>query len=136
VPAEVVAAHVELARSRAYYAELESEFVLATRSLLWTLARRKQNAAMLRRITAPVLLIHGDADRLVPVASARAAAVANPDWRYEEFADSGHVPQLEWPERTAATLLDWLGAQGADAAGRTVGVHRPSPDRTADAPAV
>jgi pimeloyl-ACP methyl ester carboxylesterase len=129
VPAEVVAAHVELARSRAYYAELEAEFVLATRSLLWTLARRKQYAAMLRRITAPVLLIHGDGDRLVPVAAARAAARANPSWRYEEFPDAGHVPQLEWPERTASTVLDWLAREGADAArlaGSTVRADAPS----------
>lgn len=116
VPAEVVQAHVELARTRAYYAELESEFVLATRSLLWTVARRRQYAAMLRRIVVPVLLLHGDSDRLVNVASARAAARANPAWRYEEFADVGHVPQLEAPQRTAETILDWLTREGARAA--------------------
>jgi pimeloyl-ACP methyl ester carboxylesterase len=116
VPPEVVAAHVELARTRTYYAELEAEFVLATRSLLWTLARRRQYNAMLRRITAPVMLIHGEKDRLVPVASARAAARANPGWIYHEIEDVGHVPQLEVPKRTAALILDWLAHEGAGAA--------------------
>jgi pimeloyl-ACP methyl ester carboxylesterase len=117
VPQEVIEAHVELARSRSYYAELEAEFVLATRSLLWTLARRRQYNAMLRRIVAAVLLIHGEKDRLVSVTSARAAARANPEWRYEEIEDAGHVPQLEVPQRTANLILDWLVSQGAPAAG-------------------
>lgn len=125
VPPEVVQAHVELARTREYYEELESEFVLATRSLLWTVARRRQYAAMMRRIVVPVLLLHGDSDRLVNVASARATARANPGWRYEELADIGHVPQLEAPERTAGRILDWLGREGARAAEDARGVALP-----------
>jgi len=116
VPRSVLRAHVELAESRGFYAELESEFVLATRSLLLTLARRRQYRAVLRQIDVPVLMVHGAKDRLVPVSSARVAARGNPGWRYEELPDVGHVPQLEVPERTAELLLDWLGAEGAVAA--------------------
>jgi pimeloyl-ACP methyl ester carboxylesterase len=119
VPREVLEAHIELARTREYYREMEAEFVLATRSTLWTLARRRRFNTLLRGIGVPVLLLHGDADRLVNVAAARAAARANPTWRYEELPDVGHVPQLEQPQRTAEILLDWLaheGAAGAEAA--------------------
>ena len=56
-----------------------------------------------------MLLLHGDEDRLVPVAAARAAAKANPAWRFEVAEDVGHVPQLEVPEWTAGHILDWLG---------------------------
>jgi pimeloyl-ACP methyl ester carboxylesterase len=120
VPADVVRAHVELGRSRQYYTELEAEFVLATRSLLFTLARRRRFSAMLRRILVPVLLLHGEKDRLVSVTSARAAARAHPSWRYGEAPDVGHVPQLEVPEWTAGQILDWLGTQ-AQAAAREAG---------------
>jgi pimeloyl-ACP methyl ester carboxylesterase len=120
VPVDVVRAHVELGRSRQYYTELEAEFVLATRSLLFTLARRRRFSAMLRRILAPVLLLHGEKDRLVSVTSARAAARAHPTWRYAEAPDVGHVPQLEVPEWTAGQILDWLGTQ-AQAAAREAG---------------
>ena len=116
VPAEVVEAHMELGRSRTHYAEVESEFVEATRSLLWMLAKRHQYNGMLHRIVVPVLLMHGAKDRLVSVAAARAAARANPSWRYEEAPDVGHVPQLEVPRWTAERILDWLSTQGAGAA--------------------
>ena len=125
VPSAVVQAHIDLGRSRRSYAELEAEFVLATRSLLWTLARRRRYEALMRRILAPVLLLHGDADRLVPVAAARAAARAHPTWRYEEAHRVGHVPQLEVPDWTAQKILDWLGTQAELAAAEAAGTSRP-----------
>jgi pimeloyl-ACP methyl ester carboxylesterase len=124
VPPDVVEAHVQLGRTRRYYAEMEAEFVLATRSLMWTLARRRRYAAMMNRILAPVLLLHGEKDRLVAVASARAAARAHPSWRYAEAPDVGHVPQLEVPEWTAAQILDWLATQGSRAAREATGAVR------------
>jgi len=116
VAPEVLRAHVELAERREWYPELEAEFVEATRSLLVAMARRRQYRATLARITAPVLLVHGRKDRLVPVASARAIARAHPGWRYEEVEDAGHVLQLEVPERMAHLVLDWLAHEGAGAA--------------------
>jgi pimeloyl-ACP methyl ester carboxylesterase len=63
-----------------------------------------------------VLLIHGTADRLVPVGAARAAAHANPSWSVRELPGVGHVPQLEAPQDTADAVLGWLGGAGAHAA--------------------
>jgi pimeloyl-ACP methyl ester carboxylesterase len=116
VPEEVIEAHFALARSRRWYAEIEQEFVTATRSLLWSLARRRQLAATMRSIRGPVLLLHGDEDRLVSIEAARAVARANPSWRFEVANGVGHVPQLEVPQWTAGHLLDWLGTQAAVAA--------------------
>jgi pimeloyl-ACP methyl ester carboxylesterase len=65
-------------------------------------------------VTAPVLMIQGDRDRLVPVTAARDVAQRNPGWRYVELAGVGHVPQLQVPDRVAAEVLDFLGvAAGA-----------------------
>ena len=71
---------------------------------------------MLRNITVPVLLLHGDQDRLVPIAAARATAAANPTWSFEVARGVGHVPQLEVPEWTTGQTLSWLDNDGAAAA--------------------
>jgi pimeloyl-ACP methyl ester carboxylesterase len=115
IPAEVLQQHLELARERQEYPDVDAELVIAARSLLWVLARRRQHAAMLRSITAPVLLLHGDKDRLVPIAAARATAAANPLWRFEVAHGVGHVPQLEAPDWTVAHILDWLATDGVAA---------------------
>jgi pimeloyl-ACP methyl ester carboxylesterase len=127
VPADILRAHVHLAQTRTYSADMEAEFVTATRSLMFLLARRRRHAAMLRSIRGPVLLLHGEKDRLVSVTAARAAARANPTWRYEEIADVGHVPQLEAAAWTRDVVLDWLATDGASAADRARGAVRPAP---------
>jgi len=83
------------------------------------IARRRRVGTQLRTIMCPVLLVHGALDRLVHVASARAAAKAHPHWRYAELPGIGHVPQLEAPDRTAGIIFDWLADEGAEATSRT-----------------
>jgi pimeloyl-ACP methyl ester carboxylesterase len=77
----------------------------------------------IRSVTCPVLLIHGTADRRVPIGAARAAVRANPAWSLREFGGVGHVPQLETPRDTADAVLGWLGSAGQQAsqAARTAG---------------
>jgi pimeloyl-ACP methyl ester carboxylesterase len=108
VPADVVDLHIELAGQRREFSDVDSEMLSAAQSLLWVLADRRRYAAMQRAIDVPVLLLHGDQDRLVHIASARAAAAANPSWRFEVARGIGHVPQLEAPEWTAEHVLSWL----------------------------
>jgi len=116
VPRTVVDAHLDLARERQDYPDVDGELIVATRSLLWVLARRRLHASMCRGISVPVLLLHGDQDRLIPISSARAAAAANPTWRFEVATGVGHVPQLEVPEWTLNHMLDWLETDGLAAA--------------------
>jgi pimeloyl-ACP methyl ester carboxylesterase len=75
---------------------------------MWTLARADQYRAMLRRIDVPVLLINGEADRLVPIAAARRAAVANPGWDTVFLPGVGHTPQLETPGLVVDAVSKWL----------------------------
>lgn len=126
VPRDVLRAHIELAHRREAYTDMDGEFVVATRSLLWTLARRRRVLAKLQAIRQPVLMLHGDRDRLVSVGSARRVAELNPHWRYEEVPDVGHVPQLEAPEWTLERIHDWLDREGAPAAEAARGAARPS----------
>jgi pimeloyl-ACP methyl ester carboxylesterase len=119
VPSAVLEQHVVLAHLRRTYDEIDDAILEAARSLMWVLARRRRHAALLADMPGPVLLLHGDKDRLVPVASARAAAKANPTWRFEVAEGVGHVPQLEAPGWTAEHILDWLVTDARAAAART-----------------
>jgi pimeloyl-ACP methyl ester carboxylesterase len=113
VEQDVIDRHVALAVERQAFPDADAEFVMAARSLLAVLARRRSYAATLRRIGVPVLLLHGDRDRLVPIRAARAAAVAHPRWRFEVAPGAGHIPQLEIPGWVADHILDWLARPDA-----------------------
>jgi pimeloyl-ACP methyl ester carboxylesterase len=67
-------------------------------------------------IEVPVLMLHGDRDRLIPVEAAREVAEQHPQWRYVELAGVGHVPQLETPQRVADEIIGWLSAQASSVA--------------------
>lgn len=108
VPAEVLEQHLELARARRGYPDIDEQFLGAARSLLSMLVRRNSLLSTIKAIRVPVLLLHGDKDRLVTVGESRALAAVNPTWRFEVAHDVGHVPQLEVPQWTAGHILDWL----------------------------
>jgi len=118
VPADVVAEHVAVARRRVPFTDANRDLVVAARSTfaasshLGGFPYRRRN----RSISAPVLLLHGDRDRLVPIAAARSAARDNPSWSLVVLPGVGHVPQLEVPQDTAAAVLGWLDSAGRDAA--------------------
>ena len=112
VPGHVLRQHLELAREREDYPDVDAELIVAGRSLVLVLARRRWLDALMGRISQPVLLLHGAKDRLVPIAAARRVARANPTWRFEVAEDVGHVPQLEVPEWTIDRILDWLADEG------------------------
>jgi pimeloyl-ACP methyl ester carboxylesterase len=60
------------------------------------------------RITAPVLIVHGDCDTGVPVARARAAAAVIPGATLKIVAGCGHWVQRDQPEVVIAAMLDFL----------------------------
>ncbi len=116
VPADIVAASVELTRERRTFSGVDGEFLTAARSVIRVLARHWSYEAKMREIHVPVLLLQGEKDRLVSLASARAAAAANPLWRFHIAPDVGHVPQLEVPDWTVEAILGWLATDGEVAA--------------------
>jgi pimeloyl-ACP methyl ester carboxylesterase len=81
---------------------------MALKSLVGMLARRWRFAALARRVQAPVLLLHGDRDRLVPSGAISAIAAANPGWCLRIARGAGHFPPLEVPGWTVDRILAWL----------------------------
>jgi pimeloyl-ACP methyl ester carboxylesterase len=108
IPSEVIDRSVTLLQEREDVDGMDRAFLAAARSLLRLLVDPRSYRKAMASIRVPVLLVHGDRDRLVPVAAARDIARRHPDWRYLEMADVGHVPQLQEPEKLAAEVLAWL----------------------------
>ncbi len=57
--------------------------------------------ARLATVTVPTLVIWGEADRIADVDHGRAFAAAIPGARFELMTETGHLPQVETPERLA-----------------------------------
>ncbi|MHB8489990.1 MAG: alpha/beta fold hydrolase [Candidatus Dormibacteria bacterium] len=109
----VVEAHIALEAERLAESSWHESFYAATRSLVAALALKRKVLRWVHDVAAPTLLLQGDRDRLVPVASARNIASLRPDWEYHEFLGAGHVPMLEVPGEFVEVVTDWLTRQGA-----------------------
>ncbi len=68
--------------------------------------------ADLTRITQPVLVIHGDMDKIVPLESARALAAALSDSEIQVLEGCGHVPTLTQPKKVADAMRAFLQRRG------------------------
>jgi pimeloyl-ACP methyl ester carboxylesterase len=93
----------------------EHAFLAASRSLMRVVGLRRRYWEAMASVRVPVLLLGGEADRLVTVASMRQAAARNPGWETVIMPGVGHTPQLEVPDTVAGTMRDWLGRHFAPA---------------------
>ncbi|HXM57243.1 MAG TPA: alpha/beta hydrolase [Candidatus Dormibacteraeota bacterium] len=98
-----------LARPRSHRALAQ-----ASRSLLWALGRRGLMRTY-RDVRAPVLVLHGERDRIVPAAFSVAAG-RRFGWQVEVLLDVGHVPMMEVPDDFVRLMLGWLTAHEPAAA--------------------
>ena len=108
-----------LAASAALAAERPRQgdaFLAASRSLMRVVGQRRRYWEMMASVRVPVLLIGGEADRLVPAGAVRQAAARHPGWETVIMPGAGHTPQLEVPDNVIGTLRDWLDRQFAAAA--------------------
>jgi pimeloyl-ACP methyl ester carboxylesterase len=88
----------------------DAAFLQAMRSLVTTLIWPRRYLALIRQVQVPTLVVHGAADRLVPLAAVQALARSRPDWTLRVLEGVGHVPQLEAPGRFVEVVGAWLDA--------------------------
>jgi pimeloyl-ACP methyl ester carboxylesterase len=63
-----------------------------------------------RQVDVPVLHLHGALDGCIAPSTARASARwAGNEFAWKLYADLGHFPHEEDPQRVTADLVDWLG---------------------------
>jgi pimeloyl-ACP methyl ester carboxylesterase len=99
---------VSLAESRRAYPWSDEAFLEAQRSVMRHLTTgRKRYLELLSGLRQPILLVHGDQDRLIDVGAARALAPRNPAIQLVVLPGVGHAPQLEAPDALAAAILGW-----------------------------
>jgi pimeloyl-ACP methyl ester carboxylesterase len=65
-------------------------------------------ADKLSKIAAPTLILHGEADNLIPVSSSKLFAAAIPGAQLITYPNVGHIPQEEIPQKSAADLRSFL----------------------------
>jgi len=107
-PREAVEAAIDQAEVRRHFRGTARHLVEAARSVV-LMSQGRSYVKRLQELATPVLLIHGGRDRIVSARTAHAAAARRPEWTFHLMEDVGHVPQLEEPELTAQTILQWLG---------------------------
>jgi pimeloyl-ACP methyl ester carboxylesterase len=108
IDSAMIETHVQLTRERANLGRQNSRaFLQATRSLGLRMADPRF-WTKIKKVKAPTLVVHGELDRLIPVAAARALARRRPDWTLEVLEGVGHVPMMETPELFLDVVNQWL----------------------------
>lgn len=105
-----------LARSTPHFAEVLSDFATLDWKVYFRLmlAVSAHSAAPgLGAIRAPALITAGDADRLTPVATARALHAALPTSEFALIPRGTHYTQTEFPEALNALLADFFARHPA-----------------------
>jgi pimeloyl-ACP methyl ester carboxylesterase len=108
VDPELVEAHVQLTRERSRLGAQNSRaFLQATRSIGFRMADPRFWVKV-KRVQAPTLVIHGELDRVIPLAAARELVRRRPDWTLEVLKGVGHVPMMETPDLFLSVLNRWM----------------------------
>jgi pimeloyl-ACP methyl ester carboxylesterase len=71
---------------------------------LKAMAERADSTPLLSSFHFPVVIVHGDADALIPIDRARDVKQALPQAHLVEVQGAGHMPMVEAAEKTAEAL--------------------------------
>ena len=110
----LVAAHVEMVRTREGFEYARQAFLDAARSIFRSQARPGKYRALVRAVRTPALVLHGARDRLIPVAAARESSALHDNWDLVVFDHLGHLPMMEDPDRFLRTVEEWLDRKSTD----------------------
>jgi pimeloyl-ACP methyl ester carboxylesterase len=71
---------------------------------LKAMAERVDSTSLLSSWRFPLVVIHGDADQLIPIDRAHEIKAALPEARLVEISAAGHMPMMEGAQKTAQAL--------------------------------
>jgi pimeloyl-ACP methyl ester carboxylesterase len=75
---------------------------------LHAMAERPDSTPLLSGFALPFILVHGQADALIPIERARSVKAALPGAHLTEIPDAGHMPMIEVPQKTAEAFNAFL----------------------------
>lgn len=110
VPLEMVESFVELAERRSHFPWAADAVPKTAQSIRASFLRRGEFNSMIRKITAPTLVIQGIEDRIVSRTAVEWLCWIRPDWTLLQLDDTGHTPQLDAPIRTLSAIQPWLSS--------------------------
>ena len=84
---------------------MEAQQPAAYIGALKAMAERVDSTPLLSTLKYPVVVVHGDADALIPIERAREVKAALPEAHLAEIKGAGHMPMCEAPEETAQALM-------------------------------
>jgi len=85
-------------------ASMERQRPAAYIGALKAMAERADSTSLLSSFTLPVVVVHGDADVLIPIERAREVKDALHQVHLVEISGAGHMPMMEAKEKTAEAL--------------------------------
>ena len=85
-------------------ASMERQQPAAYIGALKAMAERADSSSLLSSFNFPVVIVHGDADSLIPIDRAREVKAALPQAHLVEISGAGHMPMMEAKEKTAEAL--------------------------------
>jgi pimeloyl-ACP methyl ester carboxylesterase len=85
-------------------AVIERQTPSAVIGALKAMAEREDLSSYLSAVTFPVVLIHGDADALIPIERAKEIKTVLTPAHYVELHGAGHMPMMEFAKETAEGL--------------------------------
>lgn len=85
-------------------ASMERQPAAAYVAALRSIAERQDSTPLLSSFRFPVVLVHGNADALVPIDRAREVKAAVPHAHLVEISGAGHMPMMEDTLKTAEAL--------------------------------
>lgn len=83
---------------------IERQSIAGVVGALKAMAEREDATGSLSAFTFPIILIHGNADELIPIDRAREVKSARPASHLTELQGAGHLPMMDAPEETAEAL--------------------------------
>jgi pimeloyl-ACP methyl ester carboxylesterase len=87
----------------------ERAFFATQRSLVWAYTASVSTIARkIRQYKGSILLVWGEKDRIIPLASTEAFRALRPDSRLEVISGAGHLCQQEKPEETARVMAEFM----------------------------
>ncbi|HUH96579.1 MAG TPA: alpha/beta fold hydrolase [Anaerolineales bacterium] len=75
---------------------------------LQAMAERPDSSQVLKAFKLPVVIVHGDADELIPVERGREMKAAVPNAHYVELPRVGHMPMMDNPRAVTEALRFFL----------------------------
>jgi 3-oxoadipate enol-lactonase len=84
---------------------MEAQQPAAYTGALKAMAERADATPLLSTMKYPVVVVHGDADALIPIERAREVKAAIAESHLVEISGAGHMPMCEAPNETAQALM-------------------------------